>query len=540
VALTEKWRCKACSANAYKRPSIDESGGNPAEGREKPRLAKCAKRWQKCVASLAPGQMAEPASKPVAARPVTEPPGWRKWTTASWRTAWRNHWTRVQRNVEDAKEAEELNRGNPRRHLVENAEPVAVREVKTNPGGRAKRWKGGSTSDAKKPVGRPGTRDAPVARKEGKGKAKVKDLPAFGERVQPDAKKMRRHRPDGRGTTTTWHCDDELKDAGKAETARAGGPPPAAGRVVLGHTPASEPRSVPAEDPRFGAACDQNLESGEGGCVAPASFVDELNGAAVPRPPQLGSPCVGSEWSWSSEDELAAEFQIDESQSTPAAPDEGWGIPVGSDPTAFANEPDPGCPPQAYSKSRAAADLYARVQARRKERDRLGLRVTRNGRGLQLVNADGAPDRRPAEGGNRATAQADAATIDLERQAGGIDASPCQRRSPARKSRRSGKGREATPCQAEETAAQAEERAAGAAMLEWADSRGLGVPRQPGRPAGAGAGKGDSGAEQPPRKAPRREAVPGRWAENLRGAGSASSGDTWPAPVSRGPRQPRA
>ena len=38
VALTEKWRCKACPANAYKRPSIDESGGNPAEGREKPRL----------------------------------------------------------------------------------------------------------------------------------------------------------------------------------------------------------------------------------------------------------------------------------------------------------------------------------------------------------------------------------------------------------------------------------------------------------------------------------------------------------------------
>ena len=83
-----------------------------------------------------------------------------------------------------------------------------------------------------------------------------------------------------------------------------------------------------------------------------------------------------------------------------------------------------------------------------------------------------------------------------------------------------------------ETPAQTEERAAGAAMLAWADSRGLGEPWRHGRPAGAGAGKGtrNNSADQPPRKAPRRDPVPGRWSETLRGTGAASSGDSWPKP----------
>jgi hypothetical protein len=219
---------------------------------------------------------------------------------------------------------------------------------------------------------------------------------------------MRRQQPEGRGETTTWHGDDELRHAEEEKRKGDEWPGQSERKIFPGHDPAALPGGLPQEPPSFGVAKDTAAPDEAAAAAGSPEEADELSTAATTWPTPAGKYQLGSEWSWSSDDELAAELRVDDSQSEPEPPADGWGIPVGADPATFAKEPDPGGLPQAFSRTRAAEDLYARVMARRRERERLGLRVARFGRSshaLQLASSKAAADAGPARAGSGARAE---------------------------------------------------------------------------------------------------------------------------------------
>jgi hypothetical protein len=194
----------------------------------------------------------------------------------------------------------------------------------------------------------------------------------------------------GKGSKVNWHTDDELQSAEATppghKQARVENGTPTAGLKVAqtqyGASTSSGACPSGAEPlPQFGgtpaAACE-----GEPPLNAPTPeerIVGELDAAVALCQPQA-EVSVHSLWYWRSDDEAAAEMPLDESQSTQPRPDGHWGIPIGTEPGEFANEPDAGPPAGAYSRTHAAAQLAERLLARRRVREQLGVWVDRSGR----------------------------------------------------------------------------------------------------------------------------------------------------------------